>query len=125
VERGFRGSKPIREPWDWLYPFKAALTFALVMIGWVFFRAADLPQSAQVLAQMFHGGQSHSLFLHWQRDLVVLALILAIGEEKLEWFDHLADAPALVYGSALALVFFFIELFGAMDASIPFIYFQF
>jgi len=125
VERGFRGNRAIHEQWDWLYPFKAVLTFALVMIGWVFFRAADLRQSGQVLGQMFHGGSSHSLFLHWQRDLAVLALILAIGEERLEWFDRLADSPALVYGSALALVFFLTELFGVMDASIPFIYFQF
>jgi hypothetical protein len=58
-------------------------------------------------------------------DLAVLALILAIGEEKYGWLESLADAPALVYASGLALVFFFIELFGAIDASIPFIYFQF
>jgi alginate O-acetyltransferase complex protein AlgI len=125
VERGFRGNRPLREQWDWLYPFKAVLTFALVMVGWVFFRAADLPQSGQVLGQMFHGGYSHSLLLHWHLDLAVLALILAIVEEKQEWFDRLAEAPALVYASGLALVFFFIEVFGAMDASIPFIYFQF
>jgi alginate O-acetyltransferase complex protein AlgI len=125
VERGFRGNGAIREEWDWLYPFKAVLTFALVMIGWVFFRAADLRQSGQVLGQMFNGGHSHSLLLHWHIDLALLALILAIGEEKQEWFERLADAPELVYASGLALVFFFIEVFGAIDASIPFIYFQF
>ena len=53
LERVFRGNRPIREDWNWLYPLKALVTFALVMIGWVFFRAADLPQSLQVLHQMF------------------------------------------------------------------------
>ncbi|MEI9975358.1 MAG: MBOAT family protein, partial [Ignavibacteriota bacterium] len=125
VERGFRGNRAIREQWDGFYPFKAVLTFVLVMIGWVFFRAADLRQSGQVLGQMFSGGHSHSLLLHWQMDLAVLALLLAIAEEKQEWFDRLADAHALVYASGLALVFFLIEVFGAMDASVPFIYFQF
>jgi D-alanyl-lipoteichoic acid acyltransferase DltB (MBOAT superfamily) len=125
VERGFRGNRAIRKPWDWLYPFKAVLTFVLVMIGWVFFRAADLRQSGQVLGQMFNGGHSHSLLLHWHLHLAVLALILAIAEEKQEWFERLADAPALVYASGLALVLFVVEVFGATDASIPFIYFQF
>ncbi len=31
----------------------AILTFGLVLVGWVFFPAADLPQSLQVLRQMF------------------------------------------------------------------------
>ena len=31
----------------------------------------------------------------------------------------------LAYASALALMFFCIEVFGVMDASIPFVYFQF
>lgn len=37
------------------------VTFLLVTIGWVFFRAADLVQSRQVLAQMFTGGLGHDL----------------------------------------------------------------
>ena len=37
------------------YPLRAVLTFVLALIGWVFFRAADLRQSVQVLGQMFGG----------------------------------------------------------------------
>jgi len=36
VERFFRGNRPIREEWDWLYPVKAISTFGLVLISWVF-----------------------------------------------------------------------------------------
>jgi D-alanyl-lipoteichoic acid acyltransferase DltB (MBOAT superfamily) len=45
----FAAAGRVGEDWNWLYPLKAIVTFALVMIGWVFFRAADLPQSVQIL----------------------------------------------------------------------------
>jgi hypothetical protein len=56
---------------------------------------------------------------------MVLALLLAVAEEKTAWFDRVAKAPAFVYASALALMLFSIELFGVIDVQIPFIYFQF
>ena len=84
LERVFRGGRPVREDWNWLYPLKAIVTFALV-----------------------------------------IALVLAIAEEKFEWFERLLKAPMLAYASALALIFLCIEIFGVIDASIPFVYFQF
>ncbi len=39
--------------------------------------------------------------------------------------ERLSKAPVLAYASGLALMFFFLEIFGAFDAAIPFIYFQF
>jgi alginate O-acetyltransferase complex protein AlgI len=125
VERAVRGDRPIRDEWTWLYPLKAILTFLLAMIGWVFFRAADLTQSRQILTQMYSGPAGRDLLLPWHFGLIALALLLAVAEEKLEWFDRVAKAPALVYASALALMFFCLELFGVIDAQIPFIYFQF
>jgi alginate O-acetyltransferase complex protein AlgI len=125
VERAVLGDRAITEKWDWIYPFRAALTFLLAMIGWVFFRAADLTQSRQVLTQMFSKASAHGLLLPWHIGLIAVALVLAVTEEKLEWFDRVAKAPALVYASALALMFFCLELFGVIDARIPFIYFQF
>ncbi len=101
------------------------VTFCLTLIGWVFFRAADLPQSLQVLGQMFSGAPGHMLLEPWHLGLASMALLLALLEEKKEWFDRLVDAPAWVYASALALMLFCAEIFGVVDASIPFIYFQF
>jgi D-alanyl-lipoteichoic acid acyltransferase DltB (MBOAT superfamily) len=109
----------------WLYPLRAILTFLLVMIGWVFFRAVGLAQSRQVLAQMFSRAQGGDLLTPWHVGLIVLALLLAVAEEKLDWFDRVARAPVLVYATALALMFLCLELFGVIDARIPFIYFQF
>ena len=125
IERTLRGERAVSEEWDWSYPFRAALTFVLTLVGWVFFRAADLPQSVQVLAQMFDGSGGRTLLEPWHFGLAALALILAIGEEKREWFERAIRAPMPVYASALAAMLFCLEVFGVLDAAIPFIYFQF
>ena len=57
--------------------------------------------------------------------LEIPPLVLAVLEEKLDWFERVLKAPMLAYASALALMFFCIEVFGVIDASIPFVYFQF
>ena len=125
LERAVRGNRRLSEKWNWLYPFKAVTTFALVMISWVFFRAADLPQSLAVIGQMFAGSGGHLLLANWHLELIALAALLAIVEEKFDWFERLLRAPVVAYASALALMFFCIEAFGVIDASIPFVYFQF
>jgi D-alanyl-lipoteichoic acid acyltransferase DltB (MBOAT superfamily) len=101
------------------------VTFGLAMVGWVFFRAADLPQSLAIIRQMFSGFNGHILFEPWQKGLALLALALAIAEEAWDVFDRLPSAPVPVYALAVALLLFCIDVFGVIDASIPFIYFQF
>jgi D-alanyl-lipoteichoic acid acyltransferase DltB (MBOAT superfamily) len=125
VERLLRGDRPVSERWTWLYPLQAVVTFGLVMIGWVFFRAADLPQSLQVIRQLFGGPRGHLLLEPWHIGLAVVALLLAIAEEKLDWFERLMDAPVIAYASAMAVMLFVLEIFGVIDVRIPFIYFQF
>jgi alginate O-acetyltransferase complex protein AlgI len=125
IERALRGERPPDDAWDWSYPIRAVLTFVLTLVGWVFFRAADLRQSFQVLGQMF-GGRGGSLLLEpWHFGLAALALILSIGEEKWEWFERAIRGPLPVYASALAVMLLCLEIFGVLDAAIPFIYFQF
>ena len=125
VERVFHGNRPVREEWSWLYPAKAILTFGLVLVSWVFFRAADLTQSLQILGQMFSRPGGHTLLQHWHVGLALVALALAVVEEKFEWFERIMQAPAWAYATALAAMFLCLEVFGVIDASIPFIYFQF
>jgi hypothetical protein len=91
----------------------------------VFFRAADLGQSVTVLGQMFGGGGGHTLLEPWHFGLAAFALTLSIGEERWEWFERAIRAPLPVYASALAVMLFCLEIFGVLDAAIPFIYFQF
>ncbi|MCC7497360.1 MAG: MBOAT family protein [Bryobacterales bacterium] len=109
----------------WSYPFRAAATFGLAMIGWVFFRAPDLPASLQILGRMFHGPAGQMLFAPWHLLLIALALTGAFIEEHLNAFRRLSAGPAWAWTTAVAAMLFTIELFGVTDVSIPFIYFQF
>jgi D-alanyl-lipoteichoic acid acyltransferase DltB (MBOAT superfamily) len=125
AERVFRGDRPPAEKWTWMYPVKAAVTFCLVLIGWVFFRAADLPESLRILQQMFHGGPGPMLLETWHIELIAIALVLAALEEKLDWSDAVVKWPVWAYASTVAAMLLFVELFGVIDAAIPFVYFQF
>jgi hypothetical protein len=74
---------------------------------------------------MFSRPGGHTLLQHWHVGLALVALALAVVEEKFEWFERIVEAPAWAYASALAAMFLCLEVFGVIDASIPFIYFQF
>ena len=100
-------------------------TFVLVSIGWVFFRAATLHESLMVIASMFHGPRGTVLWARWQIDLIFILLILAILEEKWQWFERIVKAPAWAYGAAMAVLLLGLELIGLTDVAVPFIYFQF
>jgi alginate O-acetyltransferase complex protein AlgI len=124
IERAL-GVNPDRKDWRWTDPLRTVLTVALVQIGWVFFRASDFAQSRQVLAAMFRGPAGQVLLQRWHIYLIAVALLLAVLEEKLDWFDRVIEAPPPVYATALAALLLGLDLFGVIDAAIPFIYFQF
>jgi D-alanyl-lipoteichoic acid acyltransferase DltB (MBOAT superfamily) len=109
----------------WLRIPRTVFTFGLVLIWWVFFRAADLPQSMQVLGRMFHGPAGKLMLEPWHLGLAATSLLFALLEEQKDWFEGLSRAPVVAYASAMALMFLCIEIFGVIDTAIPFIYFQF
>jgi alginate O-acetyltransferase complex protein AlgI len=119
VERIFRGK------WTLPYPIRALATFAAVTTGWVFFRAATLAESVQVLREMYTKPAGHTLWMPWHLGLVALALTVAILEEKRGFLEKMAERPGWLYAPAMAVMLLCVELFGAIDASIPFVYFQF
>jgi alginate O-acetyltransferase complex protein AlgI len=98
------------------------LTFALVQIGWVFFRAGTFETSRYVLTQIITGPPGSSLFNTWQYGLAALSLTVALIEERWPIMDC---APAWRYIPAFGLTGLILELFGVFDQAIPFIYFQF
>jgi alginate O-acetyltransferase complex protein AlgI len=126
IERLF-GLKPAAEDsrWTLFYPIRAILCFVLVMIGWVFFRAANFHDSIYVLQQMFTGKIGSMFLMRWQIDLALITLLLAFLEEKQAWFERIAIGPAWAYGAVCALLLLSVELLGYTEAALPFVYFQF
>ncbi len=124
IEKAFRGEKAT-EGWGILYPVQALATFALAMIGWVFFRAVSFHDSIYVIGQMFSGAPGEVLIPAWLIYLALITLALAIVEEKKAWFERVALGPAWAYGAVCALLLWSVELIGFTGPAVPFVYFQF
>ncbi|MDB4974300.1 MAG: rane bound O-acyl transferase family protein [Myxococcaceae bacterium] len=104
-----------------------ALTFALVCIAWVFFRAKDLPQSAMVLASMM-GAIPATPVLSTANVVQVVAVTacligshVALRDRRLEDVARVLPAPVLTLLWSIML-FAIVLTQGGGDA---FIYFQF
>jgi alginate O-acetyltransferase complex protein AlgI len=107
------------------YPLATVVTFGLVCIGWVFFRAATLHDSLFVLQQMFAGPKGMWLLKRWHIWMIVASLILALVEEKWEAVERLPKAPRWAFVCTVVAFLFCLEIFSVIDEKIPFIYFQF
>jgi hypothetical protein len=57
--------------------------------------------------------------------MVIFSLIFALIEERWEFTERLARAPAWVYATAVVVLLLAVELIGVTDKQIPFVYFQF
>jgi alginate O-acetyltransferase complex protein AlgI len=101
------------------------LTFLLVVIGWVFFRATDMSMAGELLATMFTT-QSGVI----PQDAAKFSLVIAIAAVLARWAPNSWEyhqgfqpspvrmaAPGLALGMALALI--------AGSRGSPFLYFQF
>jgi len=114
-------------PSIWIYPFRAIVTFMLVTVGWLFFRAATLEDSRYILQQMFTGvaGPGDILIPTWLLCLVGFSLLVALAEEKWQCVERLAEGPAWAYSAAVVALLCCVELIGVSEKQIPFVYFQF
>ncbi len=108
-----------------LHPHKMLLNFALVCLGWVFFRAPTFHDSIFVLREMFAGPKGVWLLQKWHHWMIAVSLIVAVLEERWQFIDRLTRAPRWVLVSAIVTLFFCLEIFSVVDVKIPFIYFQF
>jgi D-alanyl-lipoteichoic acid acyltransferase DltB (MBOAT superfamily) len=101
------------------------LTFALVCIGWVFFRAANLTDSLFVIREMCAGARGKFLLsapLLW---MIAGTAVLAVLEERYAALRRVAAAPMWAQVALAGCGLLAIELFGVTGVSIPFVYFQF
>ncbi|MDR3700631.1 MAG: MBOAT family O-acyltransferase [Candidatus Sulfopaludibacter sp.] len=122
LERLLRGRRqptgPVRVP-------LAILTFLLVTLGWVLFRAGTMERAALIFGQMFSRSSGEMIWTAWQLRLALLALLLGLAEEHGNALTRLGEAPAWIRAAAAVLVLLAIEWFTASESAIPFVYFQF
>ncbi len=121
------GTRPMLP--DWLGPLlRWFVTFHIVCLAWVFFRAEDLGKSFDMLGRIvsldFAGGAGVLTPLV----VIIVALALAlqfVPEELKERFDEsLASTRLLAQGALLAVSLVAIDALGPTGVA-PFIYFQF
>ncbi|MGH2779787.1 MAG: MBOAT family O-acyltransferase, partial [Actinomycetota bacterium] len=103
------------------------ITFHLVCLGWVFFRADSIGSAFDVLARLVTGWAQPAVLVSL---LLIAVIAVTIG---LQWTPGrlsgrlqiaFSRLPPTVQGVALALVLFFITTLGPQGVA-PFIYFQF
>jgi alginate O-acetyltransferase complex protein AlgI len=101
------------------------VTFLVVNIGWVFFRAKGFPAALFVVKQMFTGDTGKNLLTGANLNLALLALVIALAEEYGQALSKLAKGPVWARTVAAVAALLALELFTASDLAIPFVYFQF
>jgi hypothetical protein len=101
------------------------VTFLLVCIGWVFFRARTFSDSFYVLHEMFSKWQGTSVLLHRHYAMIAVSLVIALLQERWQIIDEIIEGPRWLQAAGFAAVGLTIEVFGVIDQSIPFVYFQF
>lgn len=119
----------ITKSYGWLDFAKIGVTFLVVCIGWVFFRADSITDAFQYLAHLFElKSLGLSLFYKTNANLMIFALsVLAVGilsMQELVWVIKKRDLPKISAFGALLLVLI-IFFMGSFKNQMDFIYFQF
>jgi alginate O-acetyltransferase complex protein AlgI len=110
----------------WFAPFSICLMFLSYVLSIAFFRAKSLKDSGLILSGMFGFQHVTGEFLLTTGTIVLffVSLFLAIAQERNQFIDRLALAPARVQIPAYVCVFLALELFPVTE-QVPFVYFQF
>jgi alginate O-acetyltransferase complex protein AlgI len=112
--------------WEWApRPLKIALTFGLVIFGWVLFRAPDLSSAVSYAGDMLGFGASQASVLRVQ----LIHLLAGVAAVAVVWGARttqvLIEKPAPLYAFSMQLLFLLaIAQVHFMDY-VPFLYFQF
>ncbi len=119
------GSRFVPAPGPVTRPIRVAGTFALVSLGWILFRAADMRLAGTVLGQLFSTEKGLWLIPTWQRMLILLSVMLSVADERFNLEKRIVEGHSLLYGFAIAMLLFAVELLSQTDKTLPFVYFQF
>jgi alginate O-acetyltransferase complex protein AlgI len=124
AERLIRGEQRLVEPHGVVRIVAVAVTFVLVMLGWVLFRAQSFGDAFTVLRALFTGGLGPASLPVWPLVPVAVALGVGIAQERGAHWDW-RRIPVLVQAGAAASALFVLELCSWPGQSAPFIYFRF
>ncbi len=105
--------------------FQMSVTFALVCMAWIFFRAATLEDGFGYVRKLFTAFQnSNTLNWHQNTKLIILLLVVFIS---IDWLSRGKEHP--IFGKQqylkCLLILFLILIFGVFTTETTFIYFQF
>ena len=104
---------------------RVIFTFALVTVGWVFFRAETFQDAQFVLKQLVSAMPDSFPMPTWLSGTAMGTLLIAIVEERCQIFDRLSRAGMWTFATTVGLLLIVLELFSVTDVAIPFVYFQF
>ncbi len=111
-------------------PLRIAITFVIVLLGWVFFRAADLPRALTYLASMFGfaEGQPGAALIsgiiyqpYYLLSIALAAVVVWAGKQTWDWTQQLTMPKAAV---CFALGWLALVVLATQEYN-PFIYFIF
>jgi D-alanyl-lipoteichoic acid acyltransferase DltB (MBOAT superfamily) len=110
----------------WFAPCSICLMFLSYVLSLAFFRAKSLKDSGLILSGMFGFQHVTGEFLLTTGTIVLffVSLFLAVAQERNQFIDRLALAPARIQIPAYVCVFLALELFPVTE-QVPFVYFQF
>ena len=125
--------------------FRVLLTFTLICLGWIFFRASNLSDALYIITNLFANipsdiiniimnvdfGRSHELYLNQDKWVFIIAVMSLLGMELIHLLQRhyslrkkLSQFPVIVKWPIYYLFVLIIICFGVFDKS-QFIYFQF
>jgi alginate O-acetyltransferase complex protein AlgI len=103
---------------------RVVLTFALVCIGWILFRAGSFTVAATVLRAAFTGGFGDWPIPWWPLALAAGAGAIAVAQER-GWSPRSLRLGTATYGLALGGLLFGLQLLAWPGDAASFVYFKF
>jgi hypothetical protein len=132
VRRRFFTSAPLkRVAWShrWIQAF---ITFHLVLVAWVFFRASSITVAVDVLTQALSGLTRASLWGVITTDTFIISVLMVGFMEAVHIIERhgqmrrfLDDKPAAIRWAFYYVLILLIATFGMFHNPAQFIYFQF
>lgn len=116
----YRSAPPWGKVLQWV------VTFHLVCLAWIFFRAESFSQAWTLLSQLFVASEWHrvSALPAYGLWLIPLLVLLQIPAAYWRWREYMIVGPGWIYTLVVSLTGVTLVLF-APQAAAPFIYFQF